>query len=318
MDHLGSRTNGPPYVCPLCRKIFMDSSNYSKHISTHVEVNLEKCNDEEFKTRYNLMLHLRLCERSSAQDSPPTPGMKTYMKDTPYNCKVCGQAFKEQKIYFNDKTNINSSNNDNTIVSSNNKTHSCKMCKNLFTPRSNITDKLSLHVGESSLTCPTCLKSLARVGNCALLSEPKESSFKNETPAKKSRFEVEGYVSSSDSNVTEEEDLSNVLSACKKANLPKLDSTDRCSSRLKKTDKRSPSIIKPIYNETKASSMKTSATVSHTPSLVNLFPPMLKSEKILERSISPTPKSSVLHLPGTPFAIEIKEEEDWVFESDNE
>ncbi|KAM9788980.1 PR domain zinc finger protein 15 [Neosynchiropus ocellatus] len=127
------------YRCPLCSKVFQNSSNLNRHVRSHGD-KLFKCDecDKLFSRKESLKQHI------SYKHSKNKPDV-----EYKYKCNTCDKSFRLENAlkYHNCRTD--------------DKTFQCDICSRFFSTNSNLSKHKKKH-GEKLYSCEVCNKMFYR------------------------------------------------------------------------------------------------------------------------------------------------------------
>ncbi|XP_072302807.1 PR domain zinc finger protein 15 [Eucyclogobius newberryi] len=127
------------YCCPMCCKVFQNSSNLNRHIRSHGD-KLFKCDDCDklFSRKESLKQHI------SYKHSKTKPDM-----EYKYKCDTCEKSFRLENAleYHNCRTD--------------DKTFQCDICSRFFSTNSNLSKHKKKH-GDKLYSCEICNKMFYR------------------------------------------------------------------------------------------------------------------------------------------------------------
>lgn len=151
------------FVCQHCGRKVKTYSNLQVHIricSGNLKHSCETC-DEKFPLKSLLHKHIaikhkakyrftcQVCQKGFWKESDLKSHMKTHVRDKPYKCECCGNAYKSKK------------NLTHHMRLHGGPLFKCSMCSKSFTRADALTDHMNSHTGRKPYQCQTCWKRFA-------------------------------------------------------------------------------------------------------------------------------------------------------------
>jgi len=113
VDLRNAKTGASEWTCPVCKKVFTDSSNFNKHALRHTTEKPAVCpwagcgkrftHSSTLRDHYDA-IHLQVrkykcewpgCDKSFSNQSNKSRHMRTHNGSKPYSCHVCNKRFSQ-------------------------------------------------------------------------------------------------------------------------------------------------------------------------------------------------------------------------------
>lgn len=132
---ISSHTEGAPFKCSQCPRVFNHKGNFKRHLICHLDPQ---------------GLHLpkypcSVCNRRFLNNRTLATHMRVHTGEKPYKCNVCNKSFSQQGNLFNHQK-----------IHNNPRSFTCEVCGKSFNQKATLKDHGLLHSGEKPHVCTVC------------------------------------------------------------------------------------------------------------------------------------------------------------------